>query len=239
MRFDPNNPGRAYAAHDVNSDNTRIVEQFLRVAQAKDVHELQQQLEEIQGIPWSYVIASNSQGEVYFGDVSAVPNISTTDIGNCVVSAVGAFHLPHGIIVLDGTRNECNWTGLMPVSDSPQTVRTDYVANSNNTYELPNLEQRLTGFSPILGNEGEALDLRANLGLQMISDRLNGNDRLGKAGFTLKKAKKVFFKSRNRAGELLVDGIVEDCKMNPSGEYNKQQVDLRKVCSCIVSPRYT
>ncbi|MCK5830126.1 MAG: penicillin acylase family protein [Methylococcales bacterium] len=230
---DPNNPGRAYAAHDVNADNTRIVEQFLRVAQAKDVHELQHELEEIQGVPWSYVLASDSQGEVYFGDVSAVPNISTADIGNCVVSAVGAFHLPHGIIVLDGTRHQCNWTGLMPVADLPQTVRSDYVANSNNTYERPNLEQRLTGFSPILGNEGEALDLRASLGLQMVTDRLNGSDKLGKPGFSLKSAKKVFFKSRNHAGELLVDGIVKDCSMTPTGEYEEKQVNLKRVCRAL------
>ncbi|MEE9423988.1 MAG: penicillin acylase family protein [Methylococcales bacterium] len=230
---DPNNPGRAFVAHDVNADNTRIVEQFLRVAQAQNVHELQQQLEAIQGVPWSYVVASDADGEVYFGDVSAVPNISTAHIANCVVSAVGAFHLPHGIIVLDGTRDECGWNGLMPVSDLPQTVRSDYVANSNNTYELPNLEQRLTGFSPVLGHEGAPLDLRSNLGLQMIADRLDGSDGFGKSGFTRKLARKVFHQSRNRAGELLVDGIVADCKANPVGEYNESQVDLSKVCTAL------
>ncbi len=230
---DPNNPGHAFAAHDVNADNTRIVEQFLRVAQAEDVHDLQKQLEAIQGVPWSYVIASDAHGDVYFGDVSAVPNISSADIVNCVVSAVGAFHLPHGIVVLDGTRNECAWNGLMPVSDLPQTIRSDYVANSNNTYELPNLEQRLTGFSPVLGNLDAPLDLRSNLGLQMITDRLNGHDRFGKPGFTRKLARKVFHQSRNRAGELLVDGIVADCKANPVGEYNDQQVNLNKVCKAL------
>jgi len=171
--------------------------------------------------------------DVIFGDASAVPNISTAHIANCVVSAVGAFHLPHGIIVLDGTREECGWNGLMPVSDLPQTVRSDYVANSNNTYELPNLEQRLTGFSPILGHEGAPLDLRSNLGLQMITDRLDGSDGFGKPGFTRKLARKVFRQSRNRAGELLVDGIVADCKANPVGEYNEKQVNLTKVCNAL------
>ena len=230
---DPNNPGHAFAAHDVNADNTRIVEQFLRVAQAKDVHELQKQLEAIKGVPWSYVIASDAHGDVYFGDVSAVPNISTADIVNCVVSAVGAFHLPHGIVVLDGTRNECAWNGLMPASDLPQAIRSDYVANSNNTYELPNLEQRLTGFSPVLGNAGAPLDLRSNLGLQMIADRLDGSDGFGKPGFTRKLARKVFHQSRNRAGELLVDGIVADCEASPVGEYNGNQVDLSKACKAL------
>ncbi|MEE9355930.1 MAG: penicillin acylase family protein [Methylococcaceae bacterium] len=230
---DPNNPGRAYAAHDVNADNTRIVEQFLRVAQAKNVHELQHQLEAIQGVPWSYVVASDAHGDVYFGDVSAVPNVSTADVVNCVVSAVGAFHLPHGIVVLDGTRDECTWNDLMPASEQPQAIRSDYVANSNNTYELPNLEQRLTGFSPILGTPADPLDLRANLGLNMITDRLTGNDGLGKPGFTRRLARKVFRQARNRGGELLVDGIIADCKENPVGKYNETQVDLSEVCAAL------
>lgn len=230
---DPNNTGRAFAAHDVNADNTRIVEQFLRIAQSKNVQELGEQLEEIQGVPWSYVVASDAEGEVYFGDVSAVPGISSADIFNCVVSAVGAFHLPHGIVVLDGTRNECTWNERMAASEQPQTIRTDYVANSNNTYELPNLDERLTGFSPVLGNENEALSLRASLGLHMINDRLTGNDGLGKPGFTRKLVRKVFHQARNRGAELLVDGIVADCLNNPTGEHNGSSVDLSLVCNAL------
>lgn len=230
---DPNNPGRAFAAHDVNADNTRIVEQFLRIAQSKNVRELSEHLKEIQGVPWSYVVASDADGEVYFGDVSAVPGISSEDINQCVVSAVGAFHLPHGIIVLDGSRNECSWNERMAAEDQPQTIRTDYVANSNNTYELPNLDERLTGFSPVLGNENEALTLRTSLGLHMINDRLSGDDGLGNPGFTRKLARKVFHQARNRGAELLVDGIVADCQSNPTGEHNGNSVDLSLICNAL------
>ncbi len=241
---DPNNPGRAYAAHDVNADNTRIVEQFLRVAQSKNVYALKKQLEDIQGVPWSYVVASDSTGDVYFSDVSAVPNVTAFDIGNCVVSAIGAFHLPHGIVVLDGAREACHWKGLLPAEDLPVAIRSDYLGNSNNTYELPHLEQRLhgfsaehlDGFSPILGNVNASLDLRAVLGLKMITERLNGTDRFGgRPGFTRKMAQKIFYQARNHAAELLIDGIVADCKMDPIAEYAGQQVDLTEACRVLES----
>lgn len=236
---DPSNPGRAYAAHDVNADNTRIVEQFLRIAQARNVHELRDQLAAIQGVPWSYVVASDADGAVFFGDVSAVPGVSTFDVLNCVVSPVGAFYLPQGIVVLDGTRSACSWSDRMAASDQPQVIRTDYVANSNNTYELPNAAVRLTGFSPVLGIENvpglfeNPLALRPALGLRMIGDRLAGRDGLGKPGFTSALARRVFFQARNLGAELLVDGIVDDCRAHPTGEHAGATIDLSGVCEAL------
>lgn len=203
------------------------------MAQAKNVKELRSELETIQGVPWSYVVASDADGEVFFGDISTMPGLSSADITRCVVTAVGALHLPHGIIVLDGTRSECQWHQRMAAADQPQTIRTDYVANSNNTYELPNPAEPLTGFSPVLAGTGKGLSLRANLGLHMIEDRLSGDDQLGPAGFSGRLARKTFRKTRNRGAELLVDGIVADFKANPTGEYNGTTVDLTEACEVL------
>lgn len=222
-----------YTAHDVNATNTRVVEQFLRVAQASSVQQIRDRLAETQGVPWSYTVASDSNGDVLFADLSNAPNLSTADITRCVNGVVGQFHLKNGLIVVDGSRSDCDWSGRMAAADQPETLRSDYVANSNNNYELPNLDERLSGFSPVLGVQNQALSLRASLGLQMIEDRIQGSDGLGAGGFTGALARDVFFQRRNRAAEILVDGIVEDCRAHPEGKYLGQTVSLTEVCDAL------
>ncbi|MEM9453146.1 MAG: penicillin acylase family protein [Myxococcota bacterium] len=230
--FLPWTASTAFAVQDVNATNTRLVEQLLRIAQASHVQELRDSLEELQGIPWSYVVASDSQGEVLFGDISAVPDVSTEHVTECVTTPTGSALLSFGIVVLDGSRAECGWSGLLPPEQLPGALRSDYVANSNNSHELPNLGELLTGFSPVLGLEGAGLSLRASLGLHMIEDRLTGADGRG-PGFTAQQAQEVFFEARNRGGELLVDGIVADCQANPVGEHEGMLVDLGPACSAL------
>jgi acyl-homoserine-lactone acylase len=112
---------------------------------------------------------------------------------------------------LNGTRSECYWNGRLPSRDLPWVIRTDYVANSNNNYELPNVDARLVGKSPILGVANQPLALRPALGLKMIEDRLSGVDGLGKPGFSATNLKQLFVDKRHYGAELLVDGIVELC----------------------------
>lgn len=222
--------GRAFAATDTNATNTRIVEQFLRIAQSDDVHAIRDALARIQGVPWSYTVASDAKGDVLFGDISAMPNLSAEDIARCVSTETGEFHLPHGMLVLDGTRGDCVPVGLLDPDAQPYTIRSDYVANSNNNYQVPNVDARIEGFSAVLGGEGKPLSLRASLGLRMIHDRLAGTDGLGAPGFSGELAARVFQQSRNLGAELLVDEIVDDCWATPTGEYEGEIVDLGAVC---------
>lgn len=224
---------RAFAVTDTNAANTRVVEQFLRVAQSNDVHDVGEVLASIQGIPWSYTVASDANGEVLFGDISAMPDLSAQDIASCVSTETGEFHLPHGMLVLDGTRGDCMPTGLLDANAQPSTIRSDYVANSNNNYQVPNVDERIEGLSTVLGGEGEPLSLRASLGLRMIHDRLDGTDGLGAPGFSGELAVQVFQRARNLGAELLVDGIVEDCWATPIGEHDGAMVDLTEVCTAL------
>lgn len=222
-------PLTAYAVHDVNATNTRVVEQFLRVAQAKSVHEVRDRLAEIQGVPWSYTVASDAGGDVLFADLGAVPGLTSADMTRCVTSVVGQLLLPSGFVVLDGSRSDCRWTDLLPADEQPYVIRSDYVANGNNGYELPNLDNRLGGYSPVLGVANAPLSLRASLGLDMIARRLDGSDGLGAPGFDGDVARRVFDQSRNRGAEILVDPIVDHCRANPTAG----GVDLTRVCDAL------
>ena len=226
---------KAYSVRDINADNTRIVEQFLRIARSRSVRDVSDALAEVNGVPWSYVIAADHTGETLFAELSPVPRIDAAMLERCAQSTVATLHLPHGFLILDGNRSDCAWDGLLDPSQLPQVFRSDYVANSNNNYEWPNPNARLSGFSPALGGEGETLSLRANLGLDMIERRLDGGDGLGAPGFTAELAEAVFLQERNRAAELLVDAIVQDCTSAPWGEHEGETVDLAEVCSALAS----
>jgi len=66
-----------------------------------------------------------------------------------------------GIGVLDGSRKSCGLPrdpeaaarGILGPRSLPQTVRRDYTFNSNDSFWLPNADQRLTGFPRVLGEE--------------------------------------------------------------------------------------
>ncbi|MFO1418158.1 MAG: penicillin acylase family protein [Methylotetracoccus sp.] len=222
-----------YVVRDVNRNNTRVIEQFLQVAKAHTVREVKSTLEAIQGVPWSYTLATDAGGETLFGDLSAVPNVSARQYRDCGNSPTAPFLLALGVYALDGTRSECYWTGRLRSGRLPSVLRTDYVANQNNNYELPNLDARLSGYSPIFGLPNQGLSLRANLGLMMIKQRLDGSDGFGKPGFSTPLLKTVFADKRHRAGELLVDDIVALCTANPSVGVGSAKVNLRPVCAAL------
>jgi acyl-homoserine-lactone acylase len=223
----------AFAIHDVNADNTRMVEQFLDIARASSVAEIQSSLEATQGVPWSYTLASDDAGDVFFGDISNVPAVSAEQLATCSTSDVAVALRAFGIYVLDGGRADCAWSGRMAPADLPSTTRSDYVANSNNTYDLPNPASPLLGYSPILGDEGAPLALRPSLGLTMIEERIGGTDGLGAPGFTGLLAEQMFHQDRNRAGEILADAVAEACLADPVGTYGGDEVDLTGVCAAL------
>jgi acyl-homoserine-lactone acylase len=223
----------AFAIHDVNEENTRIVEQFLGISRATSVAEVQASLEMTQGVPWSYTLAADDAGDVFFGDISNVPAVSAEMLDTCSTSSVAEALRAYGIYVLDGSRAECAWSGRMAAPDLPSITRSDYVANSNNTYDLPNVDAPLLGYSPILGVEGGPLALRPSLGLAMIEERLAGTDGLGDPGFTGSLAGEVFHQERNRAGELLADAVADACLEDPVGTWAGDEVDLSEVCAAL------
>lgn len=222
-------PDAAFVVRDVNVSNTRLVEQWLQIADARSVAEVRSSLEAVQGVPWSNTLATDVAGHVLFGDLSSIPNVTQALVDECGDTPSAAALRELGLFALDGSRAACYWQGRLPADQSPATIRTDYVANGNNNYELPNVSERLTGSSPILGEREQPLSLRASLGLLMIEERLDGSDGLGAPGFTARSAETLLADKRNRAAEVLVDDIVGLCK-NPS--YLAEE-DVTGVCSAL------
>ncbi|MEQ1567909.1 MAG: penicillin acylase family protein [Myxococcota bacterium] len=225
---------KAYAVHDVNADNTQLVEQLLGIARATSVSEIRDSLSSVRGIPWSYTLAADAGGDVLFGDLSRVPGVTTEQIETCATPVSGLLRA-FGIFVLDGGTSSCAWTDPLAAEELPWAIRSDYLANSNNTYELPNLAEPLVGSTVALGEPGVPLALRPALGLRMIESRIAGDDGLGPAGFTADLALQSYTSRRNLAGELLADAIAEDCLADPTGTAGGADVDLTAVCEALAA----
>lgn len=225
----------AFAVRDVNADNTRVVEQFLELAAAGSIGEVRDSLAITRGVPWSYTLAVDSAGDVLFGDLSSVPDVSTELVEACGDSPFAQSLRPFGVFVLDGSKSACRWEGPMSAEHLPLTERTDYLANSNNTYEAPHHDERVHWASLIFGPCEEPLSLRASVSLDMITRRLDGSDDLGPPKFTAELAREVFLQERNRAAELLTGAIVAECEANPLGTWDGADVDLAGTCAALAA----
>lgn len=222
-----------FVVRDVNLNNTRLVNQWLNVAKSKDVKQVKASLEAIKGTPWSYTTAVDAKGHALFGEISPVPNISADLYKKCDSPSASTLLAFWGGIVLDGSRSSCYPKGLLPANQLPSVIRTDYVANSNNNFELPNADVQLVGDSTVFGVPKVPLQLRPSLALKMVEDRLAGTDGLGEAGFTAKLLKQMFDDKRNYGAELLVGDIVTLCKANPSVTIDGVSVDISAVCAAL------
>lgn len=204
----------AYALRDANRGNANSGETWLRIARAKSVGEIKQTITETLGIPWVNTIAADRHGEALYADITATPNVSAEKLKACAPSAAAAaLGGAARVYVLDGSRAACDWDapGLMPGAIMPSTVRTDYVANSNDSYWLANPRAPMQGFSPLVGPAAIPQNLRTRSGAVEIEARLAGTD--GLPGKTIDQAavKTMLFWNKDHAAELFLADVLKAC----------------------------
>ena len=209
----------AYALADVNADNFRLTNQWAAWDRARSVADWRRKAARIQGNPWVNSIVADDRGNAYYGDDGAVPNLKDAFLSRCGTAKSPLLLGIAGIGVLDGSRRACRLPtdrdaaapGILGPGALPHTVRRDYAFNSNDSFWLPNAQQRLTGFPRVLGAEAVGLP-RTRLAAIMAEQRLAGTDGLGPPGFTLSTLQRMFFADRNLTAELLRDPLVAACR---------------------------
>lgn len=177
---------QAFAIRDINAGNFRVFKNFLAWNQARSLDEFMQIQRKLTAMPWVNTIAiGRNDRRVWYADIGAVPNVPDTLAAQCATKLGGAFAKgAPGVPFLDGSRSACDWRtdtdsvqpGAFPARSMPSLLRTDYVANMNNSYWLANPAQPLTGYARVLGMEPERLSLRARLGHVLVEQRLAGTD---------------------------------------------------------------
>jgi len=222
----PWTPEKAFAIADAN-DHLRYLNHFFETNHAQTVGELLEVIQRNQGVPWVNTIAADHFGDVLYSDISVVPNVPDPKALTCNTAVGAAAFEALGLPVLDGSRSDCNWDsdadaiapGIFGPANLPHLQRRDYVHNGNDSYWLSNPNQPLTGYARIIGDEAKPRSLRTRLGLQMIEDRLAGNDEfvgVNPTQFTQGIVADLVFNNRNLSAELFRDDVVTLCRNAPA-----------------------
>ncbi|MGH3364824.1 MAG: penicillin acylase family protein [Nocardioidaceae bacterium] len=183
-------PVSFFALRDANAEHLRTIDTFHNMAKARNVRQLLAAQDRGAGMPWVNTIAADRAGNVLYADHSVVPNVPNDLAEQCMTPIGRALHQVAGLPGLDGSRagGDCAWRtdadasrpGVFGPKNLPHTFRKDWVVNANDSYWLPNPEQRLEGFARIIGCESCERTLRTRMVYRYVLDRLDGKDGLAR-----------------------------------------------------------
>ena len=148
----------AFALQDANRNNARGLDQWLQYGRATSVADMRYALRRL-GTPWVNTIAADRHGDVMYADASVVPDVDAAQLERCTPNGVARRLQSAGLIVLDGSRSECDWRrdptspvpGITPIERLPVAVRSDWVMNSNDSFLYTNPAQHFENISPLVG----------------------------------------------------------------------------------------
>ncbi|WP_234044937.1 penicillin acylase family protein [Streptomyces adelaidensis] len=229
----------AYALRDANADNLRSMNTWLAMGKAQNLEQLRAAQDTYQGIPWTYTLAADTGGGTYFTDSSVVPHLTDAQLERCAVGEEGG--AGEGPAALDGSMSACAWgnapdavvPGIQGPSGQPRLSRADYVANSNNGPRYTNPKAPLTGL-PGTYDTDTRLGRRAQLGLRMVGERVDGTDGLGAPGFTLSTLRESMLGNRVLSAETGRDDVVAMCRAHPRlTATDGTEIDVRQACTTL------
>lgn len=216
---------RAYTFADVNVSNNRVVRTWLDLVRSRTVRQARDSMERNLGIPWVNTVAADSTGEVMYADLTATPNVDAADLVRCAPSPQAAALLQAAdLLVLRGSTSDCAWKtdgstpapGLAPAARLPVAIRTDYVANSNDSFWLANPAITWNNITPMAGPVGVPQRLRTRAGLTLIERRLRGADGLPGRQFTASNLETLIFRNDNYAAAMVLDDLLSLAGSYPS-----------------------
>lgn len=230
----------AYALADPNRLNVRILDEDLQIASARQVEHLRTSLQKSVGSSFVNTFAADATGKTLFAAMAPVLAFDAAKYSACRSEAATApSRRPP---VFDGSRSDCAPTRyknaperwVLPGLMKPSLIRTDYVANSNDSYWLTNAHQLLEGFSPIMGRERARQRERQRTGHLMIRERINGADGLPGNRFDAKTLETLLFQNRNLTADLVTDDLVAACRKAPVVEMEDgARIDLSHACDVL------
>ena len=240
----PNPRGTVYALRDANLENLRGIEMWVNIGQAADVGEFAEALKVI-GNPLFHSFAADRNGDAFYGEISAIPNVTEAKMEECVtgINALVRSLTNSAIVVLDGSRSDCQWgedadapenSGLFGFDSLPSFFTRDYAANSNDSYWLSNPNMPLEGFPTTMGfvgHEGDQQNLRTQINHAMVAERLAGTDGFDPSpGFTLDSLQRLMYANRVFGAELVLDDVLQVCSTLP-----EEKSDALRACAVLGS----
>ena len=224
----------AYAIRDANHyDLAGILVTPVELSLAQNVADIRAALDENRA-PYLNFLAADRSGNVLYADVSPTPDVTPQKFAACAASkAMLAFGNAKQMYVLDGSRSGCNWS-LIPATRMPQVIRTDFVANSNDSYWLANPNAPMTSEPPIVGEINVPQGWRTRAALVEIANRLAGTDGLPGRTIGPDDVYDMLFRNSNFAASLFLDDILADCRTGGAAvSVAGKPVDIGRACDIL------
>lgn len=209
------NTTEATVLGDPNRSNTRMLEQWIAIGRAASVTELKAALDKHAGLPWVNTVAADRHGNAMYADASVVPLVTTDRF------ASDCFVVPP-LLTFDGSRSACAWgndpkapKGAFSPADAPFIIRTDYAANSNDSYWVSNARSLLKGpaplgYSPLYGPTDVEQSLRTRIGFRQLEEMISQRKRL-----VVTDLQTLAFANRIHAAELVLPEFLPLCQGSP------------------------
>jgi acyl-homoserine-lactone acylase len=234
--------GTAYAVRDVNLGNLRGFDVWDGMAKASNMAELLEATKVI-GNPWVNTVAVDKFGEALYADISTVPNVTQEQYDVCTAGPSRSLLTSFGLVTLDGSDSFCEWgsdadaptDGILGFANLPKLQTRNHAANANDSYWLAAVNERLEGFSPLIGQEQYQQSLRTRLTFDQLADRFDNSDDLDATGlFNTEKLQQVMHSNRNLAAELVLDEVLTICAAvaDWSG-YTANTAETAEACSLL------
>jgi acyl-homoserine-lactone acylase len=210
----------AYALQDANTGNLRGTENYIGFAKARNVNELKTAMAGL-GTSWVNTIAADRDGNALYADMSVVPNVDSNKLQQCAPSRGAAALLGAvGLVVLNGSRSECNWqvdasspvAGLTPPERMPSVVRSDWVHNSNDSffYTHPAVTWP-SSISPLVGDD-VVRRARTRSGLIEVPELI------GRGKVSLSGIQQQLFENRNIMARMVLPDLLGACAAAPNAQ---------------------
>jgi acyl-homoserine-lactone acylase len=210
---------------DANVANDEFIGQYFGMLQAGSFEEFKAVHEEFNGIPLFNTIATSADGEAWYADTSATPNLSdeaeAAYEATLATDEVTQIAADNGAILLDGSDPLYEWVevdgardpGLVPFAEQPQTSRDDYVFNANDSFWVSHASELLEGDYSLLHGRQETPRTPRTRENAVVLDDTTADGASGEDGkFDLDELADASLANRGYTSRALLDAVVERCE---------------------------
>ena len=248
----------AITFRDANIDNNEFIEQYARIVEIESLDDLIELNREYQGGSLFNTIATGADGQVWYADAAATPNLSAEDefayVSKLFTDPLTRVASEQGFVLLDGSTSLNDWEdvpgardpGLIPFDELPMVESNDYVFNANDSFWVPSADFTLTGdYSVLVGTQNTPLSMRSRQNAAV----LGSDNAAGLAGddgqFSGIELRDAVFDNTGRSAVLLRAAAVQACRENPIVEVTEiladdgtvslaaEAVDLTEACKVL------
>ncbi|HEY8526465.1 MAG TPA: penicillin acylase family protein [Acidimicrobiales bacterium] len=218
----------AVAYRDANLDDDELLDQYLALARAGSLDDVQDAHRAIGGVPYFATVATDRSGRTWYADTSATPNLSRAALDAYAASVAADPQVGraarHGFVLLDGSEPAFEWVdadgardpGLVPLAQLPRIERDDYVFSAGDSFWLPHAEATIAGpYSPLVGDQATPRSPRTRWVATLLADT-SADGPAGEDGrFSLDELATAALDDRGFTAQALLDAVVDRCDGAP------------------------